>query len=409
VLFSLYLIVGSPVLAIATVTARPRVHESETARAATRQILGPDARVGGRWGSWYASGAAHWFNTERDLLHRTLLYDPATYFSNVDAFAEYPHMSDSSEYDSLSSWYAGGTLKLRGFYFGETNNQLQLVLLSAQRPPRLAGYAADRGRLIRFEESAGGDYAVVSAACPPVPELDYGRWGFRWAGTFSSVLQLPRGAPDYPKVVLTLLVRRGAPPSDWIARSCRVIQEVSGMVAPVDRDALLAAMKREDRPIRFYRYVEQMPGFKDAGMPKDAARPENTVRLDALDLPHADAYPNAAVAAGPPVRVTTDKSFGGFSASIPVKTAQPLSGAGWVHLRLHVLSGRIRYVAFNRQKGILASTRSLSRGSEPRDLFLAVPDLRQMDSVIVFNDEEEESSQVEILDAAVLVARQTDR
>jgi hypothetical protein len=151
-----------------------------------------------------------------------------------------------------------------------------------------------------------------------------------------------------------------------------------------------------------------MPGFREVGMPKDVALPGNTVRLDALDLPRTEAHPNAAVAAGPPVQVTTVRSLGGFSASIPVKPAQALTGAGWVLLRLRVTSGRIGYASFNRRTGIISRTTALARGSEPRDLVLAVPDLSLMDRVVVFNEADDEISKVEIVDAAVLVTRPGD-
>jgi len=62
-----FLLWGSPTLARADVSLRPKVHEAVLARAASREILGPHARVSGREAGWYASGAAHWHDIQRDL------------------------------------------------------------------------------------------------------------------------------------------------------------------------------------------------------------------------------------------------------------------------------------------------------------------------------------------------------
>jgi hypothetical protein len=146
-------------LAKATLSLQPKVHEVVVARAASRQILGPDARVSGRGAAWFASGAAHWADLETDLAPGRLWFDPPAYFSNLDAVAGFPYGSNSGP---LSSWYADGTLKLRGFFFGETNDQLHLVYLSARRVPQVVGYGARNGRLYRFQQDPGGDYQVLS-------------------------------------------------------------------------------------------------------------------------------------------------------------------------------------------------------------------------------------------------------
>ena len=64
---AIHLVAGSPMLKAATLSLEPRFHEAEVARAAAREILGPNARVGGDWGEWYASGAAHFYDTQADI------------------------------------------------------------------------------------------------------------------------------------------------------------------------------------------------------------------------------------------------------------------------------------------------------------------------------------------------------
>ncbi|HEY1494561.1 MAG TPA: hypothetical protein VGF49_08455, partial [Candidatus Solibacter sp.] len=118
------------------------VHPADLARAATRQILGPHARVVSRPGAWYSSGAESWHDYHHDLTGPSSFdYDPVRYMQNFDAAADYPFRAgfddDNREHKTLSSWYASGLLKLRGFYFAPQSGDLRLVLLSLNRPTKL--------------------------------------------------------------------------------------------------------------------------------------------------------------------------------------------------------------------------------------------------------------------------------
>src|SRR6266436_3896802 len=146
---------------------------------------------------WYASGAEHWHGILSDMLWFAESYEPSAYFANFDAIAENQHMSygtNNEKHDTLSSWYANGTLKLRGFFFGEINSELQFLLMSVQSPTQVIGYGVRDGQLYRFEEYTDGDYEVLSAACPSV--LDAVR--FRSLAAFSALLYLPEPHPGVP-------------------------------------------------------------------------------------------------------------------------------------------------------------------------------------------------------------------
>src|SRR5262249_7231680 len=82
-------LVGSPMLKEAHL--RRPIHEMEIARAASRQIVGPNARVASRHLAWYVSGGAEWYRVESDLTEPTKLenFDPKRYASQFDAVAEY--------------------------------------------------------------------------------------------------------------------------------------------------------------------------------------------------------------------------------------------------------------------------------------------------------------------------------
>ena len=396
---------GSPMLAKATVSLQPEVHEVEVARAASRQILGPDARVSGRQAAWYASGAAHWADIQADLVPNALLYDVPAYLSNLDAVADYPNDSDSGP---LSSWYSDGTLKLRGFFIGETSDQLHLVYLSAHRVPQVVGYVARHGRLYRFQEDPGGDYRVLSAACP----RERTAWLWPWRSTFSSVLRFPQDSPDAGRLLVTILAPRSAmAPSGEIGRGCREISSIPGILQFADKEALLASSRRDDPPMQFCRILDEMPRYTGMGLPASAAPPPDTIRLDdVLDLSGAFARRPARVQFRPVLRVTTAAGLGKFSAFIPVSRAESIATPCWVALRVQVLAGHVGFAVFDNRKGILARTPAFATSPEPQTIALRVADIRSATHVAIFNESTLPSGGlVDVLDAFVLVPKNAAR
>jgi hypothetical protein len=395
------LVWGSPMLAKATVSFEAKVHEVVVARAASRQILGPNARVSGRTAAWYASGAGHWADLRADLVSHALLFDPPAYFSNLDAVADYLYDSGSGQ---LSSWYSDGTVKLRGFFFGETSDQLRLVYLSDRRVPRVVGYVARHGRLYRFQEEPGGDYQVLSAVCPA------GRtaWLWPWRDTFSSILQFSQDSPDSGSWLVTILAPRSSmTPSGEIGRGCREISKIPGTLQFADKDALLASLRQDDPPMHFYRILEEMPGYTGVGLPASAAPPPNTIRRDGvLDLSKAFSQGPGRVQFRPGLRFTTGVGLGMFSGYIPVTHAESITTPCWVTLRVQVLSGRVGFAAFDNRKGIIARTPAIAKSPEPQTIALRVPDFRSATHVVIFNDSTLPSGGlVDVLDAAVLVPK----
>jgi len=408
VLLSLYLVTGNRTLSAAVVSTEPHVHEADVARAALRTILGPHARVAGRLGAWYTSGAEHWWDIEADMLG-TDPYNPTTYFSNFDAVADYTHMSDFTGKASISSWYASGDLKLRGFYFGETNAQLQIVLLSATPPPQVIGYAARNHQLYRFEEHPDGDYQVLSAVCPITPEFLQDRWSGRWNGTFSSVLRLPQRSGNPAGVVVTVLAPRLlAEPAGWIGRSCQGVARVRGSLVAANRKQLIDSLRREDRPIQFYRDLAQMPGYVGVGLPLDMTPPQDGVRLNQV-LRFSGIQTPRGVALGdrPPFTVNTGPLLGDFGGDIPLAHGELVYTPCWVQLRLRVTSGGIAFGTFNAGSGIVyhRTPASILTSTQPVDVALMLPDLRGASHVVIFNDGLV-PGRVELLDGAIFVSQQ---
>ncbi len=408
IVLALHLAIGSPVLKAATLTLEPRIHESETARAATREILGPNARVGGDWGQWFASGAAHFYDTQGDIQLGYLGYDPKVYASNFDAMVDCPGSCVGPNSASVTGWFADGTLKLRGFYIGDTNDQLRMVLLNVNEPAQLVGYAARRNQLYRFQQDPAGSYEMIAAVCPQSEEGGMSKWGWYryWPNVFFTVLEVPANSPDAGRVIAIVLAPRTAPaPADWIGRSCRTLSRTSGSVLLADRKAMVEKLRREDAPMHFYKTLDQMPGYTGVGLPPAEIPPTDATRVDRIiDLSRIQAWNGVQMDPGPEHRMTLLPSPGAFCGYIPVQHANTIKGPCWVQLKLRVISGSVGFQAFNSKTGGLAHTRAIGAAREPQTVALRVPDFHTATGIIVTN-ETSISSQVEVLDAALLVPR----
>ena len=397
VVLSIYLVKASPMLAEVRVTFQPMVHEMEVAHAAGRQMLGPHARVGGRWWSWYASGAEHWYDVERDLVAGFLTFDPPTYFSNVDAFEVCPSGDPPGRFPG---WYADGTLKLRGFYFAQTDATLRCVELSSHGAAPLVGYAASGGQLYRFQQEDDGGYEALSLVCGPGGD----DWHQPWAGVFSVSLNVVDG-PDAGRRMVTVLAPRAyLTPASAIGRSCREVSRVRGTLLLEDWRSLVERSRRDDPVMHFYRNVEEMPGYAGVGLSLDAIPPRDAVPLEnaIADLSGIVATGDARVERVPQVRVTTIPVPGGFSAFIPVKHTEGAASAGWIVLTLRVRRGRVGFGACPKDYSLLARTKSIAPSAEPQTVALPTPDLRHTTNIVVFN-EGYLASQVDILEAGILV------
>jgi hypothetical protein len=407
-LLAIQLVAGSPMLKAATLSIEPRVHEAEVARAAAREILGPDARVGGDWGEWYASGGAHFYDTQADTQLEYLGYDPRTYAANFDALADCPDSCVGPQRTSITAWFADGTLQLRGFYFGESNDQLQIVLLSVNQPAQLVGYARRNEQVYRFQQESSGHYDIISAVCPQAPELGLNKWGWYryWPGVFATVLQIPDTSPEAGRVLVTLLTPNDVvEPAGWVSHSCRTLSRVPGTLLLADRKAMIERLRRTDTPMHFYRDLGEMPGYTGVGLPPSEIPPVNATRVDnVIDLPKIEAWNDAQMNPGPEPLLATLPHMGAFCAFIPVHHAESITGPCWVQLRLRVLSGRVGFQAVDAHIGALAHTLAVGAAHDAQTVALRVPDFRSTSGIVITN-ESYFSGRVQILDAAILVSR----
>jgi len=145
VALSIYLVKASPMLGEVRVTFRhgPR-NGSGACRG--RQMLGPHARVGGRWWSWYASGAEHWYDVERDLVAGSSASIPpriSPMWMRLRCALGRP--------SAFPGWYADAHSSCNGFYFAQTDPTLRCVELSSHSAARWLD-TPHGGQLYRFQQ-----------------------------------------------------------------------------------------------------------------------------------------------------------------------------------------------------------------------------------------------------------------
>ena len=416
IVFGLYLWPGNFLAATGAISFKPRTNEAEVARAAARRILGPHARVAGRLLLWYASGGEDYYNVQMDLNWMPeIRLDPSSLFENFDAVAEHENFSadtQASQRITISSAYADGMLRLRGFYFSATDPDLQLVLLSAHPVSEVQGYAMLGGRLQRFDPHPDGDYELLAAACPSLPETPLERWGSRWPDSASAVLYLPGPRPDGATNVVTILTPRSRPhAAAEISRSCRELFRARGGMTAADPEALIHELRTQDTTIRFARNVEDIPGFRGVRPPRESMPPAGAVRVEGvLDLSAIQpAGPRSRLERLPEVHVTVRAGLGEFGAALPVSHAEFIPGTCWAQVRFQVLRGRVELSSFRDPNTFVGDSAQLYRSSEPQDLALKISNLADATKILVRNaggislPNQAQPLEVEILDAAVFV------
>lgn len=242
---------------------QPQVHEAEIARAAGRQIIGPDATVATRIGAWFSGGGRYWHNPGADLEiapNQTFSEaDVRSYFSHFDAAVEYPHMSEvtnNQQHAGLLSWYVSGILRLRGFYFGQHNPDLSNLFFQVKNPKAITGFGLRNDRLVRFDEAPGGDQLLTVMICSAA---DADKRFFQ--KPLAVVMRVPEAASkNSSRALVAFLSPRNEPLTPAVPDS-KVLQEIPGNLVPVDWRSMVAELRANDPAMTFYPTIFQLPGF----------------------------------------------------------------------------------------------------------------------------------------------------
>jgi len=378
----------------------PQFDEMEIARAAGKQILGPDARVGYRLSFWYVGGESRRYLIDPDI-HWTpnLRVDLDHYLPVFDAIAVNAHFSDQTsnvEGLSTSALFARGRLQLRGFFWAEQDFNLGYLLLAAKRPQRIIGYARRDGRLSRFEEDPAGTTTLISADCPE----GAGESGLRRHALFWHFLLLPPGQGPRRRIVSGLYDEPPALPD-----GCRELLRAHGVLREQDTSELVHWLRATDRLVKFDQDFFEFAGPERA---YDAARafggpPPDAVPLDrAFDLDGISTAGYGRFTDRTARRVETPPGVGQYGMRVPLAASVPLRGACWLEARVRVLEGHISIAARAKDSDtMLAESGPVGPGE--REFFLRVPDCSTFQEVLTRGVDAEAPSTVQVDQLAVYV------
>ncbi len=329
---------------------RRLISSMDVARACAQEIVGSKALIAGRIGLWYVSGAEKWYEVEPDLLwikdiSGINLHD---YFSRFDYVVEHDHLSNTtinSSLQSLPSWYQSGLFKLQGFFATDVHPDLNFLLFKTSASSQVKGFLFRGGKLYRFNQNEAGPFVFISRVCQfdswpaknkfNLPNVDAIFLPKRNAEDPSrSILPEPR-AGDPQSAIVTSLLSREEFASRRLAldQECSVLDTIPGSLAEIDIDPLLARWRTSDRPMEFYRSMDDI-----------AARPflANTVDLPDFNASHLHSLFRRVSITGDRIKtISTAWPTYSFAADIQLPANLPLHG--WVVIRQKVTSGQIGF------------------------------------------------------------------
>jgi hypothetical protein len=391
-----------------------RVHPQEVARAAGRAMLGPNARVGGRLGLWYASGAADWFSVGPRLLwpQQVSQQDAARYLGRFDAVVESSHMSDdtlNSAHKALLSWYLDGTLRLRGFFLDSAHAAASYLIFKAGYAGPVQGYGVDGQKIEHFVQASDGDYEFIAAVGP------YGgpHGRFAEAMTYSDVFPLPVVALEGKQVLVAGVSKRSrfkSLPPAW-----RTVADLPLRTERVELDSLIRVLRREDRPIRFHQSgvpaAEGQPGGAEdieqdgfnEGPPAGSVSLTNVIRAEEL----RPAAGGGAVQRSPYPVITAGAGMGSYAATDPIHAARRMALPCWIEIRAKVLKGRVGFSLIDERGELVADTALLgdTHGREI-EVYMKLPSLIRADRFLVRSGRVLTQSSVEIERILVWVTKE---
>jgi hypothetical protein len=235
----------------------------DVARAAGQSMLGPHAFVGSAWlAAWYTSGGHTVYSVDSDLLflnNRLDMNRLRRYLSYFDAIAV-PQWSSgltwNAQHETPISWYVDGLLHLRGFYYDPSLHDTgSYLLLTARAGLPLVGYAVMDHAPYAFHERADGDYMFLTTVCAHGP-ISFGGPPLTGASFTFRLPSRERGVPARAVLEVMLVGRKEFQAQQAALRvACRIREATQGMLVPVSTPQMLAALSRDDKPIRFYETV----------------------------------------------------------------------------------------------------------------------------------------------------------
>ena len=180
--------------------------------------------------------------------------------------------------------------------------------------------------------------SILSIACPQSDQLN----GLLSSAPYNSVIHVPNPAWGEPSgsiatVLLPHVSKRTLPHPD-----CHLIYSGRATRTAADWRAMVQQL-RSPLSIEFPESFDELPGYKGIGATTADDPPMGAVTLGKLlDIRETHAlYDKARVGWSNGVTVVTAPDLDTFSAAIPIHKADSIRGPCWVHIKAHVVSGRI--------------------------------------------------------------------
>lgn len=244
----------------------PRWNELSLTRAAAKEVVGSHALTASMHPYWYFSGGSTWYDLTGDLFVHLPTEDLKSFWSRFDAIA----VGGPEPWGTQTGWteaalYQQGILRLRGFENLRAGNWARWVWLTGRNSHPVTGFFWKDTKFLKFVESNGGDYTLVSVALPysyseiisfvrKLGALEY------WP------LDLPRKSGD-AGWVLVLLFDSGS--YHGLPEGQTPLEMIHGRAQPVEIKSMLKAFNEKQDQIEFEEsYPELLRHFaKETGKP----------------------------------------------------------------------------------------------------------------------------------------------
>jgi hypothetical protein len=368
------------------------VDELALARAAGKQVLPPDAVVGGRAIClWYTSGARYYRNFVADLIYPPDVskIDVTSYFGAFDSVAEEPTgswLTYNSQKLGTASWYVNGVLQLQGFYAGRRirGAQYGYYLAGVRKDKPLEAYFWRERKFYRFLEDPTGDSAVMSLMSP-----HGGAWtSLGDSGPYLLAVALPPGEQDY--VTFHVVTRPVAEAFQQKHPADTTIREVVyGKVSPADPAQLAAKVDYHREMTQIYYTTPELLATQVTTSAPQA------IPLDPMMLPGKEAP--VGPAADRHARYRAEPVTSGAVVYSPIVTLQE-AGPHVISFRLRIRSGRV-VISVVRPSGNSVAAQLFKYHEQPileESILISVDDSRKIQFMVWANNASPATTDFEI-------------
>jgi hypothetical protein len=213
-----------------------------------------------------------------------------------------------------------------------------------------------------------------------------------------------RDPNDPRKVMRVLLVSGQQLERDVLPRAthCKVRYQIRGRLKQIDEDAMLSQLRRNDRPIKFYRSLAAALGGSGRLNGRNTIRVPGGMHLD-LDAVQTD--PGASATRVPEgIRTVGTPVQESRMAVIPTRPVKGVS-SGYIYVRARVTKGTIGLFAGSSRTALTAAGAEWETHDPVREIFIPIQNFDDVDQLVIVNMQGGIASEVVLEDLAIVIAR----